>query len=265
MDEEIRQTSPQSCDPDTLDANTTSISAFNAYPADLTGCSSNSSIQTFTRPTPEQDLLDSIPVRGLNGVMKRVCDCLIGTIAFVLLMPLMVAVSILIKLESTGPTLFRQQRIGRHGRRIGVYKFRTMYDDYSTPTPTTRSFEQIQKHDPRVTRIGAFLRKTSLDELPQLVNVIQGNMSLVGPRPHPLPLDEKFRHLIPSIASRYSVKPGITGWAQVNGLRGETTCVEDMAARIEHDCYYIKHWTIWLDIKIICVTAISGWTHRNAY
>ena len=140
-----------------------------------------------------------------------------------------------------------------------------MYEDHSTPVPTSESFVQTRKNDPRVTALGAFLRKTSLDELPQLINVIQGNMSLVGPRPHPMPLDEKFRDLIPSMDLRYAVKPGITGWAQVNGFRGETTRVEDMVARVEHDCHYIKHWSLWLDIKIICVTAIKGWTHNNAY
>ena len=135
-----------------------------------------------------------------------------------------------------------------------------MYQDQSAA-----AFKQAEKDDPRVTRIGAFLRKTSLDELPQLFNVIQGSMSLVGPRPHPIPLDEKFKQVIPALNSRYAVKPGITGWAQINGFRGETARVDDMVARIEHDRHYIKHWTLWMDIKIIAMTAVKGWTHNNAY
>lgn len=221
------------------------------------------------RPTNQEVLLPeragSIPPQGLNGNLKRACDCLIGTTALIVLSPIMIAVSILIRLDSKGPSLFCQQRRGRYGKSIAVFKFRTMYETHSTPAPTSTSFVQTRKDDPRVTAIGVFLRKTSLDELPQLINVIQGNMSLVGPRPHPMPLDEKFRHLIPSMELRYAVKPGITGWAQVNGFRGETARVEDMVARVEHDCHYITHWSLWLDLKIICVTAVKGWSHRNAY
>jgi len=180
-------------------------------------------------------------------------------------MPLFVIISILIKLDSTGPAFFYQQRSGRHGESINVYKFRTMYQNYSTPVPTDKSFIQTQQNDRRITRLGAMLRKTSIDELPQLFNVIEGSMSLVGPRPHPAPLDEQFKHVIPTIQSRYAVKPGLTGWAQVNGFRGETKRVEDMVARVEHDRHYIKNWTLWLDIKIIALTVIKGWTHRNAY
>ena len=125
--------------------------------------------------------------------------------------------------------------------------------------------KQAEKNDPRITRIGAIMRKTSLDELPQLFNVVQGSMSLVGPRPHPIPLDEKFKQVIPALNSRYAVKPGITGWAQINGFRGETTRIDDMVGRIEHDRHYIKNWTLWLDLKIIVKTAFKGWTHTNAY
>jgi len=126
-------------------------------------------------------------------------------------------------------------------------------------------FQQAKKDDPRITRVGAFLRRTSLDELPQLFNVIQGSMSLVGPRPHPLKLDEDFRYVIPALTSRYSVKPGITGWAQINGYRGETSKVSDMVSRVEHDRHYIKHWSLWLDVKILVLTVFKGWTHKNAY
>jgi len=205
------------------------------------------------------------PIAGLDAALKRLCDFIIGGIALIVLMPLLILLSILIKLDSTGPALFYQQRQGRNGETINVYKFRTMYQNFSTPVPNAATFKQTRKNDPRITRIGAFLRKASLDELPQLFNVLLGSMSLVGPRPHPAPLDEQYAHVIPTIASRYAVKPGMTGWAQINGFRGETTRVEDMIGRVEHDRHYIRNWTLWLDIKIIAITAIRGWTHRNAY
>jgi len=224
-----------------------------------------------TIPVPDQlaaeteDLSLITPIVGFRAACKRLFDFIVGSVALLVLMPLLAVVSILIKLDSTGPALFYQQRRGRNGESIDVYKFRTMYQDHSTPVPTKSSFIQTQKNDPRVTRIGAFLRKTSLDELPQLLNVVQGSMSMVGPRPHPAPLDDKFKHVIPALNSRYTIKPGLTGWAQVNGFRGETTRLEDMVARVEHDRHYIKNWTLWLDIKIIAITAIKGWTHQNAY
>lgn len=199
------------------------------------------------------------PIVGFDAAFKRLSDFIIGGAALLVFLPLLALLSILIKLDSTGPALFCQQRRGRNREIIKVYKFRTMYQDYGG------TFKQAQKDDPRVTRIGAILRKTSLDELPQLFNVMQGSMSLVGPRPHPIPLDEKFKHVIPALNSRYAVKPGITGWAQINGFRGETTRVDDMVARIEHDRHYIKNWSLALDIKIIAKTAIKGWTHTNAY
>jgi len=210
-------------------------------------------------PTP------TTPIIGFDAAFKRLFDFTIGGIALLALMPLLALLSILIKLDSTGPALFFQHRQGRNRVSIKVLKFRTMYQDYSTPVPTAATFKQTQKNDPRVTRMGSILRKTSLDELPQLFNVIQGSMSLVGPRPHPAPLDEQYKHIIPALNSRYAVKPGLTGWAQIHGFRGETTRVEDMVARVEHDRHYIKNWTLWLDIKIIAVTAIKGWVHRNAY
>lgn len=202
---------------------------------------------------------------GFNAVFKRLFDLLLGSIIFVLLMPLLIVISVLIKLDSTGPALFYQQRRGRNGEFIDVYKFRTMYQTFSTPVPTDESFIQTTKNDRRITRIGSFLRKTSLDELPQLLNVLQGNMSLIGPRPHPMPLDEQYKFYIPDLAARYAIKPGITGWAQINGLRGETVNVKDMVARVEHDCHYINNWSLWLDIKILALTAIKGWKHKNAY
>lgn len=205
------------------------------------------------------------PIVGIDAALKRLCDFIISSIALLVLMPFLILISILIKLDSTGPALFQQQRRGRNGEKINVYKFRTMYQNFSTPLPTADSFKQTRKNDPRITRVGAILRRASLDELPQLFNVLQGSMSLVGPRPHPVPLDEQYTHIIPTLPSRYTVKPGLTGWAQINGYRGETTRVEDMIGRVEHDRHYIKNWTLWLDIKIIAITAIRGWTHHNAY
>lgn len=199
------------------------------------------------------------PLSGLGAMLKRAEDFLLGSLALALAFPLMVLISLVIKLDSTGPALFCQARSGRNREIIKVYKFRTMYQSGSA------EFRQASRDDPRITRIGAFLRRTSLDELPQLLNVIQGSMSLVGPRPHPLKLDDDFRYVIPALGSRYCVKPGITGWAQINGFRGETRRVEDMAARIEHDRWYIRHWSLWVDVRILALTVLKGWTHKNAY
>lgn len=200
------------------------------------------------------------PISGVGAAAKRLEDFVGGSIALLILFPLMALISIIVKLDSTGPALFCQARSGRNREIIKVYKFRTMYQSGSNP-----EFKQAQKDDPRITSVGAFLRRTSLDELPQLFNVIQGSMSLVGPRPHPLKLDEDFKYVIPALTSRYSVKPGITGWAQINGYRGETSRVSDMVGRIEHDRHYIKHWSLWLDFKILVMTVFKGWTHKNAY
>ena len=199
------------------------------------------------------------PITGFSAALKRLEDFVFGSIALILLFPLMVLISIVVKLDSTGPALFCQARNGRNREVIKVYKFRTMYQSGST------EFKQAKKDDPRITRVGAFLRKTSLDELPQLFNVVQGSMSLVGPRPHPLKLDEDFQYVIPSLTSRYCVKPGITGWAQINGYRGETRRVSDMVERINHDRFYVKNWNILLDLKILILTVFKGWTHKNAY
>ncbi len=210
-------------------------------------------------PLAESDTVTLRPIAGISAALKRLEDFVLGSIALLILFPLMALISIIVKLDSIGPALFCQARSGRNGEIIKVYKFRTMYQNGS------REFKQAQKNDPRITRVGAFLRKTSLDELPQLFNVIQGSMSLVGPRPHPLKLDEDFKYVIPALQSRYCVKPGITGWAQINGYRGETRRVSDMVARIEHDRHYVKNWSLFMDIKIIVLTVFKGWTHKNAY
>jgi len=199
------------------------------------------------------------PISGFSAALKRLEDFVFGSIALLILFPLMALISVVIKLDSTGPALFCQARSGRNREIIKVYKFRTMYQSGS------QAFRQAEKDDPRITRVGSFLRRTSLDELPQLFNVIQGSMSLVGPRPHPLKLDDDFKYVIPSLNSRYCVKPGITGWAQINGFRGETRKVSDMVSRIDHDRHYIKHWSLLLDFKILVMTVFKGWTHKNAY
>jgi len=191
------------------------------------------------------------PIAGFGAALKRLEDFVFGSIALLILFPLMAIISIAVKLDSTGPALFCQARSGRNKSIIKVYKFRTMYQDGPA------EFKQAQKDDPRITRVGAFLRKTSLDELPQLFNVIQGTMSMVGPRPHPLKLDEDFKYVIPALNSRYCVKPGITGWAQINGFRGETRRVSDMVSRIEHDRHYVKNWSIFMDIKILIMTVFT--------
>lgn len=226
-------------------------------PLDATAQNDSSTLQWT--PLINSDNTALKPIAGFSAALKRLEDFIFGSIALLILFPLMALVSIIIKLDSTGPALFCQARNGRNGEVIKVYKFRTMYQNGSA------EFTQAQKNDPRITRVGAFLRKTSLDELPQLFNVIQGSMSMVGPRPHPLKLDEDFLYVIPSLNSRYCVKPGITGWAQINGFRGETRRVSDMVARIEHDRHYIQNWSLFLDIRILVMTVFKGWVHKNAY
>jgi len=184
-------------------------------------------------------------------------------LAFVILLllwPVMLVIALGVKYSSPGPALFKQHRYGLNGRRIKVYKFRTMSvceDEENVP--------QAQKCDPRVTRFGAFLRRTSLDELPQFYNVLQGRMSVVGPRPHAVAHNEQYRKLIRGYMWRHKVKPGITGWAQINGWRGETDTPEKMQKRVEYDLDYIRNWSVWLDIKIVWLTLFRGFTGKNAY
>ena len=204
--------------------------------------------------------LNNLPSFGWGAIIKWTEDKLLATLALLLLSPLMVVIALLIKLDSPGPVLFRQKRYGFNQEAIMVYKFRTMYHDKSGGR-----FRQATKNDSRITPLGRILRKTSLDELPQLLNVIEGRMSLVGPRPHPVELDDHFRKLIVGLEGRHRVKPGITGWAQINGFRGETDTREKMEARIAYDVYYIENWSLWFDLKILLKTAIVGWSSENAY
>ena len=205
--------------------------------------------------------LNASPLTGYNTLIKAAVDKLIAMVALLALSPLLVVIAALIKHDSPGPVFFRQQRHGWDGRVINVLKFRTMRD---TPAPGDDA-RQASHNDPRVTSIGRLLRSTSLDELPQFINVLRGDMSVVGPRPHPLALNQSFAGRIDAYMQRHRVKPGITGWAQVHGLRGETQTLEKMQRRIEFDLYYIQHWSLWLDIRIILLTLATGWSGKNAY
>lgn len=199
------------------------------------------------------------PVCGWEGVLKRLEDYSIAIVLLALLFPLLLVIAAAIRLESRGPALFKQARNGLNNNTFEVFKFRTMYVDDSD-----RSFRQAQRKDVRVTPIGRFLRRTSLDELPQLINVLRGEMSVVGPRPHPVDLNRAFVDRLPLYDKRHSVKPGITGWAQVNDHRGPTQTLEDMRERLDCDLYYIDNWSIWLDIWIIATTPFVAIVHKNA-
>jgi putative colanic acid biosynthesis UDP-glucose lipid carrier transferase len=200
------------------------------------------------------------PLHGMDAVLKRTLDVLLAGVALVLAAPVMTACAIGVKLSSPGPILFRQRRYGLHGEEIIVYKFRSMTCCEDGPTVA-----QAKKNDARTTRIGAFLRKYSLDELPQLLNVIQGKMSLVGPRPHAVAHNEQYRKLISGYMIRHKVRPGITGLAQVSGFRGETDTVEKMSGRIHFDIQYLNQWSIWLDIRILIRTVLLVLRDDKAY
>jgi putative colanic acid biosynthesis UDP-glucose lipid carrier transferase len=200
------------------------------------------------------------PFCGMNGVLKRAFDLVCAGLALAAAWPVMLALAIGVKRSSPGPVLFRQKRYGLDGRQIRVWKFRTM-----RVCEDGERIEQAKRDDGRVTPFGAFLRRNSLDELPQLFNVLGGSMSLVGPRPHAVAHNEHYRGLIRGYMLRHKVKPGITGWAQVNGYRGETETVEKMQKRVEHDLDYLRHWSISLDIWILLRTAWVLLDRRNAY
>ena len=186
------------------------------------------------------------PFTGTNELMKRASDIVLASLILFVISPFLVLIAIGVKLSSPGPVIFKQRRNGLDGGEIVVYKFRSM-----TSQDNGSVVHQATKGDARITRFGAFIRRTSLDELPQFVNVLQGRMSIVGPRPHAVAHNEQYRKLIKSYMIRHKVKPGITGWAQVNGLRGETETVEKMKARIEYDLDYLRHWSLGLDLRII--------------
>jgi putative colanic acid biosynthesis UDP-glucose lipid carrier transferase len=200
------------------------------------------------------------PFMGLNDTVKRASDIALGLAIMLLCMPLMLAVALAVRLSSPGPVIFRQRRYGLYGEEIIVYKFRSM-----TVLDDGNNVVQARQGDARLTRIGAFLRRTSLDELPQFINVLQGRMSIVGPRPHAVAHNEQYRKLIKGYMLRHKVKPGITGWAQVNGLRGETATLDKMEARIQYDLDYLRNWSLWLDVWIILLTVKVVLTRHNAH
>ncbi len=209
------------------------------------------------------DVIDR-PLSGWPSIAKEIEDRVLGAAILALISPLLLAIAIMIKLDSPGPVFFRQKRYGFNNRLIEVFKFRSMYTHM-----TDQYAEQLTRRgDPRVTRLGAFLRRTSLDELPQFINVVRGEMSFVGPRPHALSAKAGallYQDAVKYYDARHRVKPGITGWAQVNGWRGETDTVEQIRKRVEHDLYYIEHWSILLDLKIIVRTILGGFTGHHAF
>lgn len=198
--------------------------------------------------------------KKINGALKRIFDIIVSSLVLVLISPLLVAIACLIKTTSRGPVLFKQDRHGFNNKIFKIYKFRTMH--YSK---NETRFQQAQRNDPRITPVGLFLRRTSMDELPQFINVIMGHMSMVGPRPHPVELNNQFRDKIANFDDRHTVKPGLTGLAQICGWRGETDTFEKMAKRVEHDLEYINHSSFWYDLRIFFLTIIKVITGKNAF
>ena len=205
--------------------------------------------------------LTQTPMAGTNRLLKAIEDRVLASLILVVISPLLLFIIVGIKLSSKGPIFFRQKRHGWDGKEIVVCKFRTMVVHKETDNIVT----QATKNDPRLTKFGAFLRRTSLDELPQFINVLQGRMSIVRPRPHPLQHNEIYRNKIDSYMLRHHVKPGITGWAQINGWRGETDTLEKMQKRIEYDLFYINNWSLLFDLKIIFLTLFKGMFGKNVY
>ena len=200
-------------------------------------------------------------MQGLNRLLKELEDKILGVILFILALPIIGAISVAIKLSSEGPILFRQRRNGWDGRPFTIYKFRTMLQHDEQNGQLT----QAKKDDARFTKIGRWLRRSSLDELPQLFNVLQGKMSLVGPRPHAVEHNNFFQKRISGYMRRHRVKPGITGWAQINDLRGEILEIDDMSRRLKHDLYYIEHWSLMFDLRIIIATLLKIFSSKKAW
>jgi putative colanic acid biosynthesis UDP-glucose lipid carrier transferase len=214
------------------------------------------------------DMVEDIPVvavcetpfSGMNGLIKRLSDVVFSLLILTAISPVLLVIAALVKLGSPGPVIFRQRRYGLNGEEIIVYKFRSM-----TVCEDGGNVPQAQRNDKRITPLGAFLRRTSLDELPQFINVLQGRMSIVGPRPHAVSHNELYRKLIRGYMVRHKVKPGITGWAQVNGFRGETDTVDKMQNRIDCDLEYLRNWSLRLDVLIILKTVVVVFKDEHAY
>jgi putative colanic acid biosynthesis UDP-glucose lipid carrier transferase len=200
------------------------------------------------------------PYEGPRAALKRLSDVVLATLALLLLWPLMLGLAVAVRWDSPGPALFKQRRLGCNGQVIEVWKYRTM-----TVMEDGERIEQARQGDARITRLGRLLRRTSLDELPQFINVLQGRMSVVGPRPHALAHNEHYRRLVTGYMVRHKVRPGITGWAQVNGLRGETDTVDKMRRRIEHDLYYLQNWSLLLDVQVVLRTVMLVFKDARAW
>lgn len=200
------------------------------------------------------------PIFGINDVLKRMFDIVFSLLVLAAISLPMLAIAGAVKFTSKGPVIFKQVRYGLDGRRIEVWKFRSM-----TTMDNGDKVVQAKKGDARITPVGEFIRKTSLDELPQFINVLQGSMSVVGPRPHAVAHNEEYRKLIPYYMLRHKVKPGITGWAQINGYRGETDTLDKMEGRIEYDLDYIRNWSLWMDVKIVFLTFFKGFTGSHVH
>ncbi|HUX82746.1 MAG TPA: undecaprenyl-phosphate glucose phosphotransferase [Halothiobacillus sp.] len=205
--------------------------------------------------------LTASPMTGVNRLVKGLEDRLLSLLILIVISPLLLALAIGVKLSSPGPVFFRQKRLGWDGKTFEIYKFRSM----RVHKESAGQVVQAKRDDPRLTRIGAWMRRTSLDELPQFINVLQGRMSIVGPRPHAIAHNEAYKDQVGGYMLRHKVKPGITGWAQINGWRGETDTLEKMQRRVEHDLYYIEHWSLAFDLKIIFLTIFRGFVNKNAY
>ena len=205
--------------------------------------------------------ISSTPMVGIHRFIKAIEDRFIALVIILLISPLLLLISLFIKFTSTGPILFKQMRHGWDGKQIKIYKFRTML----VHSEDNGAVTQAKINDVRITKLGAFLRKTSLDELPQFFNVLQGRMSIVGPRPHAVEHNDYYKEHIDSYMKRHKVKPGITGWAQINGFRGETDTLDKMKKRVEYDLFYIENWSVWFDLKIIIKTIFHGFVDKNAY
>jgi Undecaprenyl-phosphate glucose phosphotransferase len=201
------------------------------------------------------------PLSGPALLQKAIFDRLFATFALVLIAPVMLVIAVAVKMSSRGPVFFRQMRKGANGKTFAIFKFRTM----RSHAQKAGVVQQATRGDPRVTPLGAFLRRTSLDELPQFLNVLRGEMSVVGPRPHATEHDDYYQQIVDGYIHRYRIKPGITGWAQVNGFRGETDRLEKMQGRVEYDMYYLRNWSLKLDIRIVIATFVKGMVNRNAY
>lgn len=200
------------------------------------------------------------PMQGSLGVLKRLEDLFLSICILTVIALPMLAIALAVKFTSKGPIIFKQDRYGLNGRKIKIWKFRSM-----TVTENDDVVTQATKGDTRITKVGAFLRKTSLDELPQFINVLKGDMSVIGPRPHAVVHNEEYRKIVDFYMLRHKVKPGITGWAQVNGARGETETVDKMKTRVEYDLEYIRNWSLWLDVKIVTLTIFKGFVGKHVY